>query len=169
MKGNTEMAKISIDETMNEIVSIQNQINGLQMLLQNKKAIMAKFFEKSGKRRVDNDQCIVFVKENTKIEYNVDAILEKIDEELTTQFVKKEREVVDWGGFVKFLKGQGINSKELRRFISVRKKVDEDKLKKLYDLGKLSIEDLSGCYEAKVTKSVTLKMKNIEREIPIEK
>ena len=91
MKGNTEMAKISIDKTMEEIVSIQNQINGLQMLLQSKKKIMSKFFEKTGKRRVDSEDCIVFVKENTKIEYDVDAILEKVDEKLTKQFRKIQR------------------------------------------------------------------------------
>lgn len=163
------MAKISIDETMGEIVSIQNQINGLQMLLKNKKAIMAKFFETTGRNRVDNDECTVFVRETTKIEYDVDAILEKVPEELTTQFVKRERKVVDWKGFVRFLKNSGVNPKELRRFMSITKSVDEDALKKLYEAGKLSIEDLSGCYEAKVSKAVTLRMKNVDREIPIDK
>ena len=162
------MAKISIDKTMEEIVSIQNQINGLQMLLQSKKKIMSKFFEKTGKRRVDSENCIVFVKENTKIEYDVDAILKKVDEKLTKQFIKKDRVIVDWDGFVKFFKKLNADPKELRRFLSVTRKVDEASLKKLYDSGELSLEDLEGCYDAHVTKSVTLKMKNIDREIPVE-
>lgn len=162
------MAKISIDKTMEDIVSIQNQINGLQMLLQAKKSIMSKFFEKTGKRRVDTDECIVFVKENTRIEYDVDAILKNVDEKLTKQFIKKDCKIVDWDGFVKFFKRLGADPKELRRFLSITRKVDEDVLKKLYESGELSIEDLDRCYDANVTKSIILKMKNIDREIPVE-
>lgn len=161
------MAKISIEKTMDDIVYIQNQINGLQMLLANKKNIMAKYFEKSGQRRVDNDECIVYVKDNTKIEYDVDAILENVDKELTDQFIEREYSVNDWGRLVKFLKQYNVKASGLRPFISVKKKVNETKLKKLYEIGKLDISDLSDCYEAKVTKSIVFKMKNIEREIPV--
>ena len=34
--------KVNIDKTMSDIVSLQNQITGLQMLLDQKKNIMAK-------------------------------------------------------------------------------------------------------------------------------
>lgn len=40
--------KVNIDKTMDDIVSISNQISGLKMLLDNKKHILSKYFENPG-------------------------------------------------------------------------------------------------------------------------
>lgn len=163
------MSKISIDKTMEDIVSIQNQINGLTMLLNNKKSIMAKYFEKSGNRQVANDECTCYVQERTKIEYDVDAILENVDEELVKKFIDKEYKIIDHVGLFKFLKSKGIQPKELRHFLFVDKKVNEKKLNDLYEKEQISLSDLEGCYNAHVVKTVVIRMKNIDKEIPIEK
>ena len=145
------MPKISIDKTMQDIVHINNQLAGLQMLLDQKKATMAKYFDKTGERSVANDECSVYVQERTHIDYDVDAILELLDQDITDQFVDRTRSVKDWSAFVAMCKRHGITPKELRPYISVSRSVNQEKLSKLYEKGVVSLSDLKGCYTQKVS------------------
>lgn len=161
------MAKISLDKTMQDIVSLNNQIAGLKMLLQHKKDQMAKYFTVTGQKSVANDECTVFVQERTKIEYNVDAILETLGKDEAKRFVEWSYSIPDFKQFALFLKSKGITAKDVRPFLSVKKEVNQNKLTKLYEKGEITLEDLDGCYTASVTKSVALRMKNIDKEVPI--
>lgn len=161
------MAKVSINKTIQDIVYIKNQIDGLNMLLANKKAIMAKFFDKSGKTKVASDECVVYIQERPNIAYDVQAIKEKLDKKVYAQFVDTEYVVKDWASFTYFCKSHGITPSQLKPFIHVVRKVNQEKLSKCYEKGTITIEDLTGCYSAEVKKSIALRMKNIEREIPI--
>lgn len=161
------MAKISVDKTLQDIVHINNQIDGLKLLLDQKKATMAKFFDKSGERTVANDECTVYVQERTNIDYDIDAILDQLEPEITEQFIDRTRVVSDWDKFVALCKKHGIPPSQLRQYISVRKEVNQAKLSKLYEKGVVSLTDLEGCYTATIKKSVALRMKNVDREIPI--
>lgn len=161
------MKKVNIGDTMEEIVSLQNQINGLQMLLANKKSLMARYFEKTGKSQVSNSECTVFVQTRTKINYNMMALQEELEEDLLKEFVDKEYKINNWDKFTEIMKKHQVISSEIKPYIDVSRTVNEKKLNKLYEIGKIDIMDLQGCYDAKVSKSVVLKMKNVDREIPI--
>ena len=161
------MAKVNMNQLMEDVVHINNQIQGLQMLLQNKKSIIAKYFSKSGNRRIDGDEVTAYQQERVKIEYDVERILKKLPKELTLQFVDKSYSILDWKSFTRFCKEKGISPNELRRYILVSSSVNQEKLNALYDRGKIDLNDLKGCYEATTTKSIALKFKNVEREIPI--
>ena len=163
------MAKISLDKTMQDIVSLNNQIAGLKMLLQHKKDQMAKYFTVTGQKSVANDECTVYVQERTKIEYDVDAILDAIGKEEAKRFVDWSYSIPDFKRFALFLKSNGITPKDVRPFLSVTKEVNQDKLTKLYEQGEITLEDLEGCYTASVTKSVALRMNKIEKELSITK
>lgn len=161
------MAKIDMNKLMDDVVHINNQIQGLQMLLQNKKSIIAKYFKKSGNRRIDGEEVIAYQQERVKIEYDVDRILKNLPKELTSQFVDKSYSILDWKSFTRFCKEKNITPNELRRYILISSSVNQDKLNALYDRGKIDLSDLEGCYEATTTKSIALKFKNVEKEIPI--
>lgn len=159
--------KVSIDKTMQDIVHIKNQIDGLTMLLNNKKSLMAKYFEKSGTRTAENDDCTVYVAERTKVNYDIEAILEKLPKDKTSQFVVNTRTISNWPYFVKLMKRNGVTMAQLRPCITTKREVDQKALDKLYEKGKLELRDLEGCYDATVSKSIVLKMKDTERSIPI--
>ena len=161
------MAKISVDQVMNDIVHVQNQINGLTMLLNQKKATMAKYFDKSGERSASNDECTVYVQERTNIDYDIDALKQTLPRDQYDSFVVTEHSIDDWKGFCRLLKKHGLTSQEVRPFISIVRKVDQQKLNQMYEHGAITIQDLHGCYTATVKKSIVLKLKNTEREIPI--
>ncbi len=161
------MPKVDIDHVMDECVSIQNQINGLNLLLVNKKQTLAKYFEVTGKRQISNDDCVVSVQERTTVDYDIDALSEKLPDEILSKIIEKRYEIVDWDKFVKFLKSYGIKSSAIRPHISVTKSINKENLSSLYERKKLSIKDIEGCYTAKITKSVVLRLKNAKQEINI--
>lgn len=161
------MAKVSVDQVMDDIVHVQNQINGLTMLLNQKKATMARYFDKSGERSASNDECTVYVQERTNIDYNIDALKQSLPRDQYDSFVVTEHSIDDWKGFCRLLKKHGLTSQEVRPFISIVRKVDQQKLNQMYEHGAITIQDLHGCYTATVKKSIVLKLKNTEREIPI--
>ena len=163
------MAKnvVSVDQVMDDIVHVQNQINGLTMLLNQKKATMAKYFDKSGERSASNDECTVYVQERTNIDYDIDALKQTLPRDQYDSFVVTEHSIDDWKGFCRLLKKHGLTSQEVRPFISIVRKVDQQKLNQMYEHGAITIQDLHGCYTATVKKSIVLKLKNTEREIPI--
>lgn len=161
------MSKINMSQLMDEVVHINNQIQGLQLLLQNKKSIIAKYFQKTGNKNINGDEATAFQQERTKVEYDVPMILATLPKDLTSQFIDKSYSIYDWKAFVQFCKSKGINPKELKQFISVSSSVNQQKLNNLYERGKITLKDLEGCYEATVTKSVVIRFKNIEKEIPV--
>lgn len=161
------MSKINLNQLMDDIVHINNQLTGLNLLLKNKKHILSKYFVASGNRRLDGDEITAYEQTRTTIEYDVPKIIATLDKELTSQFIDKTYSIVDWESFVKFCKSKGIKPAELRKYIRVTSTVNQKKLNLLYDKNKVTLNDLKGCYEANVTKSVALKFKNIEGEIPI--
>ena len=161
------MAKISVDQVMDDIVHVQNQINGLTMLLNQKKATMARYFDKSGERSASNDDCTVYVQERTNIDYDIDALKQTLPRDQYDSFVITEHSIDDWKGFCRLLKKHGLTAQEVRPFISIVRKVDQQKLNQMYEHGAITIQDLHGCYTATVKKSIVLKLKNTESEIPI--
>lgn len=161
------MGKIDLDKIMDDCVSIQNQLDGLSLLLMQKKQTLAKYFDQSGKRQLSNDDCTISVQERTTVDYDIEALSEKLPKNILPLVVEKHFEINDWDAFTKFLKRKGILGQEVRPYISITKNVNKDNLSKLYDQKKLSIKDIQGCYTAKVTKSVVLRLKDAKREINI--
>lgn len=161
------MSKIDLDKIMDDCVSIQNQLDGLSLLLMQKKQTLAKYFDQSGKRQLSNDDCTISVQERTTVDYDIEALSEKLPKNILPLVIEKHFEINDWDAFTKFLKRKGISGQEVRPYISITKNVNKDNLSKLYDQKKLSIKDIQGCYTAKVTKSVVLRLKDAKREINI--
>ena len=152
---------------MQDIVYIKNQIDGLTMLLNNKKSIMAKYFEKSGKRSIENDDASVYISERTKINYDIDKILSKFPKEITSKFIKTTYTISDWTGFCKYLKRHGIDGPSIKPYISLQREVKEGPLNYMYEHNLITLSDLEGCYDATVTKSITLRVKNTSNEVKI--
>ena len=159
--------KVSIDKTMQDIVYIKNQIDGLTMLLNNKKNIMAKYFEKSGKSSVSNDELTVYTVEKTKINYDIDKIIATFPKEVTSKFIKSTYTITDWPAFCKLMKKHGIDKPSLRPLISSVKEVKEEPLNYMYEHSEINLNDLMACCEAFTTKSLALRLKSSQPEVKV--
>lgn len=164
------MSKVNIQKVIDDIVHVTNQIAGLNMILNDRKNIMARYFEKTGNRQRENDDCLVYVQERTNIEYNTDMLAEVLPTEVYKDVVEVSASIENWKKFVRYLRDCGLSKeqiKELKHLVNVEKKVNQQKLSKYYENGTVNINDLKGCYNASVKKSVSVRMKNTQPEIPI--
>ena len=84
-----------------------------------------------------------------RIEFDVEALEEKVDKELLNEFLDKKYVIINMQGLIKYLKSCGVNPKKFKKFIEVEKTVNKQKLDELSELGEITLDDLKGCYEIK--------------------
>ena len=96
------------------------------------------------------------------VEFMPEELEKKLGKEVK-EFVNKEVVIDNWNEFMEYMKELGANPKKVKRLISVRKTVNKKALENAEKLGKISVEDLKGCY--KTTKgSSYLKISEVEED-----
>lgn len=113
------------------------------------------FFKQRGLSKVTfvtsdicNDSLVIKRIQRKSIEFDADR-LEKALGSLSSSVISKHYEVIDFVGLVNYLKELKANPKVFRSFIKVTKKVDEKELDRLEALGKISADQIKGCYTLK--------------------
>lgn len=86
-----------------------------------------------------------------KILWNVVKLKKKLDKKLYKQVVTKEYTINDMNGLVEYLKSCGVNPKKFKQFIDVDETLNEAELDRLYDTGKITKEQLDGCYVSELS------------------
>lgn len=98
--------------------------------------------------------------QNSKVEFNPDKLEKALGKKLSSDVIQKHYEIIDMGGLITYLKECGVDPKVFKSFISVHKTVDMKELDRLEELGKISVEQVKGCYTVKKQKPrFTVKVK----------
>lgn len=84
-----------------------------------------------------------------RITWDADKLEKKIGKDLAEQVIEKEYLVNNMEGLIKLLKENGVNPKEFKKFITVNKKVNQNKFNELSELGDVTLDNVKGCYELK--------------------
>ena len=155
-----EKETVSIESTLQEIAMLKKQISNLEAMLNNKKRFMAEYFDRTGKTSESNSDVTTFVQTKTTIEYDIAKLKEKVKPELFEIIVSKAYQVENWDEFTKLLKEHGIKGSQIKPYIRIEKSVDKKALSELYEKGEITIQELEGCYNAKVVKSIAIRLKN---------
>ena len=87
--------------------------------------------------------------QSSRVEFNPDKLEKALGKELSRDVIQKHYEIVDMNGLVTYLKECGINPKVFKSFVSVRKTVNTKELDRLEELGKITAEQIKGCYTVK--------------------
>ena len=87
--------------------------------------------------------------QSTKVEFNPDKLEKALGKELSRGVIQKHYEIVDMNGLITYLRECGVNPKVFKSFISVRKTVNVKELDRLEELGKITAEQIKGCYTIK--------------------
>lgn len=87
--------------------------------------------------------------QSSRIEFNPDKLEKALGKELSSDVIQKHYEIVDMNGLITYLKKCGISPKVFKSFISVQKTVDMKELDRLEELGKITAEQIKGCYTVK--------------------
>ena len=108
-----------------------------------------------GKLTIDSDEFsgaksfVVTRIQSSKIEFNADKLEKSLGKEFSRDVIQKHYEIVDMSGLVSYLKECGINSKVFKSFVSVKKTVNTKELDRLEELGKITADQIKGCYTVK--------------------
>lgn len=96
------------------------------------------------------DECIVVTRvQKSSVDFNADKLEVALGKKLAEQVIDKKYEVTDMHGLIAYLKECGADPQIFKSFISVSKKVDTKELDRLEDIGKISVEQVKGCYTIK--------------------
>ena len=107
-----------------------------------------------------DDKVIVAKKvEKALIEYYADKLKEKLDSEVLNEIIIKTYMINDINGLISLLKNAGVNPQEFKKYVDVSQIVNKEAIKRLYSVGDITKEDIKGCYDAKIVKSISLKYK----------
>lgn len=98
---------------------------------------------------IDVKSLVVTRIQNTRIEFNPDKLEKVLGKELSCDVIQKHYEIIDMNGLITYLKDCGISPKVFKSFISVRKTVNTKELDRLEELGKITAEQIKGCYTVK--------------------
>lgn len=83
------------------------------------------------------------------VDFKVDKLEKVLPKDVAKKAIIKKYEVVDMQGLILYLKECNVDPKKFKSFLSVTKHVDTKEMDKLEELGKISIEQIKGCYTVK--------------------
>lgn len=82
--------------------------------------------------------------------FDVEKVKKKLSKEQLKKCVTKTVNLVDSQGLFNLLRDKGILFKEVKDFFEIKEEINQKAIDKMYDLGEIDKEDLSGCYEVVV-------------------
>lgn len=150
-----------LDTLILDAIKRQKDIQRLQETLDKKKLEINKFLEKRNtKKHIIEQMGKMFSAnriERITITYDVEKIKSNLDKEILNEILDKRYIVTDMNKLKGLLKKFGVDPKDFRKTLTVEENVNKETIKKLFDVGDITKEDLKGCYTAKLSKTIQLK------------
>lgn len=87
--------------------------------------------------------------QRANVDFEVDKLEKVLPKDVAKKIIIKRYEVVDMQGLILYLKKCNVDPQVFKGFLSVTKSVDTKEMDKLEELGKISIEQIKGCYSVK--------------------
>lgn len=87
--------------------------------------------------------------QKSSVEFNPDKLEKALGKELSKQVIIKRYEITDIDALIAYLKECNVDPKIFKSFLIVSKTVDTNELDRLDELGKISTEQVKGCYTIK--------------------
>lgn len=152
--------KLSYDECVQSVLKffekqkkfkqVQTQFNELKAQFNSD---MEDYFECEGISKMDIDEFIdgnlvVNRIQKSSVEFDADK-LEKALGKFAKDVIIKRHEIIDMIGLIAYLKECGVDPKIFKSFLNVSKSVDTKELDRLEELGKITVEQIQGCYTIK--------------------
>ena len=157
MEKRSRKPKLSKDECVQSVLKffekqkkfkqVQSQFNELKAQFNSD---MEDYFECEGISKMTIDEFIdgnlvVNRIQKSSVEFDADK-LEKALGKLAQNVVLKRYEIIDMIGLIAYLKECGVDPKIFRSFLNVSKSVDTQELDRLEELGKITADQIKGCY-----------------------
>lgn len=141
-------------EKQSKFKQVQSQFNELKAQFNSD---MEDYFEHEGIDKsltikyddfVDSDLVVNRIQKSSVV-FDADKLERALGKHLGKQIIIKRYEVTDMDALIAYLKECDVDPKIFKSFLSVSKSVDTSELDRLEELGKISAEQIQGCYTVK--------------------
>lgn len=184
MKRKSRAHKPTIDECRQSVLDFhkkQTELKDFQSQLNNEKAkfnsLMETFFEAEGLEKsvvftncgIDGEceKYTVTRVQRLSVDFDPTRLEKALDKDISKSVIQKSYEIINMDGLIGYLKECGVDPKIFKSFLNVFKSVDLDELNRLEEIGKISREQVEGCYTVKRQKpyfTVSVKRGNSDGE-----
>lgn len=97
---------------------------------------------------VDGDLTVSRIQKSS-IEFDPDKLEKALGKQLAKQTIIKKYEITDIEALIAYLKECNVDPKIFKSFLTVSKSVDTNELDRLEEIGKITTEQVKGCYTIK--------------------
>lgn len=158
------MSAVGIQDIVRAAREIELKIAKLKDDYDREKAKIQKYFDEKGTKSVEvvsqtegHTVLVASKVERITINYNAEALKEKLKREVYEEIVDKSYFIKDVEGLKYALRSRGVTGEEFRGLVGVTESINKEKIKQLYSIGDIKQAQLNGCYTATISKSVQIK------------
>lgn len=148
---------VKVRQSVLEYFSKQCKFKGLQAKFEEAKRQfndeMEAYFQESGitSMRVESDELVegsllVTRVQKSSVSFDADRLESALGKELAGQVIHKRYEIADILGLITYLKECGVDPKVFKSFLVITKTVDTKELDRLEEIGKITLDQVKGCY-----------------------
>ena len=87
--------------------------------------------------------------QSSSVKFDAEKLEKKLPKEICGDVIIKKHEVTDMQGLISYLKECGVDPKVFKSFIATTKSVNVKELERLEEIGKVTSEQIKGCYTVK--------------------
>ena len=87
--------------------------------------------------------------QKSSVDFDPDKLEKVLEKDIAKAVILKHYEIIDIDGLVAYLKECGVDPKIFKSFLHVYKSVDTRELDRLEELGKITQDQVDGCYTVK--------------------
>lgn len=90
--------------------------------------------------------------QKSSVEFDPDKLAKALGKQLAKQVIIKKYEITDMDALIAYLKECDVDPKIFKSFLNVSQIVDTQELERLEEIGKITAEQIKGCYTVKCQK-----------------
>lgn len=148
-----------------ETLELEEQAGKLLLKIDENKKAIQKYFDENGIKQMEvplggdlatSKQIICKKHERATIKYDVEKLKQKLDDELFIEVTKRTYYINDINKMIELVKEAGVKPKDFKALIEAKITPDTQAIKRLYDVGELTMKDLKGTYSATISKSIKI-------------
>ncbi len=169
-KGETETkekgkgGKINYERLIRQTAELEQAAGNLLIQIDKNKKKLQKYFDKEGLKEMVVDavdgvagtKLICKKQERCTIKYNVESLKERFDDDLFIEMTKRSYTINNINAMVSLMKDAGVKAKDFKSLLDVAIVPNNAAIKELYDHGEITMAQLKGTFEAKISKTIKI-------------
>ena len=148
-----------------ETLELEEQAGKLLIQIDENKKKIQQYFDENGIKEMvvpvsetNTKQTNVVCKryERANVKYDVEKLKEKLDDDMFIEVTNRSYMIKDINSMISLLKEAGVRAKDFKALIETKIVANGQAIKRLYDVGEITMKQLKGTYTATISKTIKI-------------